>query len=54
MKGNIHKKMTEEDKFSRWFACWVKNNRAAWHWYKHKTRRDFRRKMKKECVDGDC
>lgn len=48
MKGNIHKKETFEDKFSRTFACWVQNNRKAWHYWKHKTRKDFRRKMKKE------
>ena len=47
-KGNIHKKETFEDKFDRKFSCWVKNNRKAWHWWKHKTRKDFRRKQKKE------
>lgn len=47
-KGNIHKKETFEDKFDRNFACWVKNNRKAWHWWKRKARRDFRRKQKKE------
>ena len=52
MKGNIHKKMTFEDKFDRKFACWVKNNRKAWHFWKHKTRRDFRRMMK-DCGDLD-
>ena len=45
-KNNQHKKMTFEDKFDRYFACWVQNNRKAWHYWKHKTRRDFRRKMK--------
>ena len=48
MKSNIHKKMTFEDKFDRKFACWVKNNRKAWHYWKHKTRKDFRRITKKE------
>jgi len=47
-KGNPHKKMTFEDKFSRDFACWVKNERKAWHWWKRKNRKDFRRMMKKE------
>lgn len=47
MKGNIHKKETFEDKFDRHFSCWVQNNRKAWHYWKHKTRRDFRRLMKK-------
>lgn len=46
MKNNIHKKETFEDKFDRHFTCWVQNNRKAWHYWKHKTRRDFRRLMK--------
>jgi len=45
-KNNQHKKMTFEDKFDRNFACWVENNRKAWHYWKHKTRKDFRRQMK--------
>ena len=45
-KGNQHKKMTFEDKFARHWTCWVENNRKAWHYWKHKTRRDFRRQMK--------
>ena len=48
MKGNIHKKMTFEDKFDRKYACWVKNNRKAWRWWKKKNRKDFRRMIKKE------
>lgn len=48
MKSNIHKKATFEDKFDRAFACWVENNRKAWHYWKHKTRKDFRRFLKKE------
>lgn len=47
MKSNIHKKETFEDKFDRHFACWIQNNRKAWHYWKHKTRRDFRRLQKK-------
>lgn len=54
MKGNIHKKMTFEDKFDRLFACWVKNNSKAWRWFKRQNRRDFRHHIKKECFDGDC
>ncbi len=42
MKSNIHKKETHEDKFSRRFACWVKNNRKAWKFWKRKTRKDYR------------
>jgi hypothetical protein len=56
-KSNIHKKETFEDKFDRKFACWVKNNRKAWHWWKRKTRKDFRRKqkeqLKKEIQNGE-
>lgn len=51
MKGNIHKKMTFEDKFDRKFACWVKNNRKAWHFWKRKTRKDFRRKVNSGDLD---
>lgn len=54
MKNNIHKKMTFEDKFDRKYACWVKNNRKAWHYWKRKTRRDFRRMMKRGDLDQDC
>ncbi len=46
-KGNIHKKATFEDKFDRKYACWVKNQPHVWHWYKVRTRRDFRRKVKR-------
>ena len=50
MKGNIHKKETFEDKFDRHYACWVKNNRKAWHWWKRKTRRDFRHHQKEKLL----
>ena len=46
MKNNCHKKLTFEDKFDRKYACWVKNNRKAWHWWKRQARREFRRTMK--------
>lgn len=56
-KDNRHKRMTDEDKFDRKYACWVKNCRKAWHFWKHKTRRDFRRRMKgqtrKEWENGE-
>ena len=52
MKNNIHKKMTWEDKFDRKYACWVENNPKAWRFWKKKTRKDFRRKMKK-MLDAD-
>ena len=51
MKGNIHKKMTYEDRFDRKYACWVKNNRKAWHWFKRHNRKQFRRLMNKEGKD---
>jgi hypothetical protein len=49
MKSNIHKKLTYEDKFSRRYACWVKNNRKAWMFLKRQNRKQFRARMK----DGD-
>lgn len=47
MKGNIHKKLTYEDKFDRKYACWVKNHRSAWHYYKRQNRKKCRRIMSK-------
>ena len=44
MKNNIHKKETWEDKFDRKYACWVKNNRKAWRFWKKRTRRLFRKR----------
>jgi len=52
MKNNQHKKMTFESKFDRYYACWVKNNRKAWHFWKHKTRKDYRKQMK-ELLKGE-
>lgn len=48
MKGNIHKKITKEDKFDRKFACWVKNCRKAWRWNKRQARHLFRIRMDEE------
>lgn len=48
-KGNIHKKETFEDKFDRNFACWVKNNRKAWHWWKRNARRRWSRYVYSLC-----
>ena len=48
MKSNIHKKMTFEDKFDRKYACWVKNNRKAWRFWKRRNRKLFRIKINKE------
>ena len=46
MKSNIHKKMTFEDRFSRKYTCWVKNNPKAWRFWKRRNRKLFRLKMK--------
>lgn len=48
MKGNPHKKLTFEDRFDRKYACWVKNNRKAWRYWKRKNKKDFRRIMKEK------
>lgn len=40
--------MTYEDKFDRHYACWVKNNRKAWHFWKRRTRKQFRILQKEE------
>ena len=48
MKSNIHKKMTFEDKFDRKCACWLKNNRKAWRYWKRRNRKLFRIKINKE------
>ena len=49
-KGNIHKKLTFEDRFDRWFACWVKNHPEAWRRAKRYNRKQFRRLMKKNML----
>lgn len=46
MKGNPQKKLTFEDKFSRKFACWVKNRPKAWRRAKQQTRKQFRKIQK--------
>ena len=53
MKNNIHKKATFEDRFDRKYACWVKNCRKAWRFWKKKNIRDFRRKVKRGEYDGE-
>ena len=52
-KSNIHKKETFEDRFGRKFACWVKNNRKAWMFWKKRNRKIFRRKKRKEIREYD-
>ena len=51
MKSNIHKKATFEDGFDRKFACWVKNNRKAWRFWKVRNRRLFRRKKNESSIN---
>lgn len=48
MKNNEFKKRTFEDRFDRKYACWVKNNRKAWHWWKRNNRRQYRRLLKQD------
>ena len=48
MKNNLHKKMTFESKFDRKYACWAKNNRKAWMFWKRRNRKIFRKKSKNE------
>lgn len=52
MKSNIHKKLTFEDKFDRKYACWIKNNRKAWIYWKKRNRRLFRKMSKEEIRRG--
>lgn len=40
------KKLSFEDKFSRQYACWVRNNPKAWSWFKRQNRRIARNKLK--------
>ena len=48
MKNNIHKKETFEDKFDRKYACWVRNCRKAWMFWKRRNNKLFRLKKKRE------
>ena len=52
-KGNIHKRLTWEDKFARKYCCWVKNNSRLWHVEKVANRKKFRRLMKKEMRENE-
>lgn len=47
---NIYKKLTEEDKSSRRFACWAINH-GGFSKYKRQNRRLARRKLKKNLKD---
>ena len=52
MKGNPQKKLTFEDKFSRKFACWVKNRPEAWRQAKQRARKQFRQIQKRMVEEG--
>ena len=45
---NPQKKETCQDNFIKHWCCSAKNHPEGWHWWKKKTRKDFRRKDKKE------
>ena len=47
-KGNLHKKETFQDNFIKHWCCSAQNHLQGWKWWKRKTRKDFRRKMKKD------
>ena len=51
-KGNLHKKMTYEDRFIRKWGCSKLNHPEGWAWWKkfnHKqTREAYKRELKKE------
>ena len=47
----IHRKATFEDRFSRNYACWVKNNTKAWKWWKRNNRKALRRFLKELLED---
>jgi len=57
MKSNEFKKRTFEDRFDRKYACWVKNNRKAWYYWKRRNRKLYRKMLKedlrKECLEID-
>lgn len=48
---SIDKKLTEEDKFSRKFACWA-NNHKGWSKTKTRNRRLARRKIRRGDWEG--
>ena len=49
---NIDKRLTEEDKFSRKFACWA-NNHKGWSKTKTRNRRLARRKIRRGDWEGE-
>ena len=49
MQKSRMKKMTEEDKFDRKFACWA-NNHHGWRKYRIRNRRKAKRHLKAEML----
>ena len=48
---SVMKRLTEEDRFSRMFACWA-NNHKGWSKTKKRNRRLARRKIKRGEWEG--
>ena len=44
------KRLTEEDRFARWFCCWA-NNHKGWSKTKKRNRRLARRRLKRRTED---
>ena len=48
MKNKLYKKYSFQDNFIKHWCCSAKNHPEGWSWWKRKTRKDSRRKMKNE------
>ena len=47
-KGNPQKKMSWQDNFIKHWTTSGENHPEGWSWWKHRARKEFRRKMKQE------
>ena len=47
-KGNPQKKIVFQDNFIKRWYCSAENHPEGWSWWKKRTRKNFRRKMKEE------
>lgn len=47
-KGNPQKKEVWQDNFIKHWCCSSGNHPEGWHWWKKRTRKKFRRKMKNQ------
>ena len=47
MKGNPQKKEFQDNFIKRW-CCSSRNHPEGWSWWKKRTRKNFRRKMKQQ------